>query len=185
MNNELNVGNIIKNIRINKNLLLKDIATKAGISSSMLSQIEKGTANPSLNTIKEIANALDVPLFKFFIESNDNKKNIFILKKNNRKTIVSKNIKYELVSPNTDTNLEFMEMTLNKKGTVSSLNPKSHEGEEIALVLKGKVLIQIEDCEAIMNEGDSVHIPPLKAHQWTNLNDDESVVIFVVTPPNF
>lgn len=66
MNKEINVGNIIKDIRIKKGIMLKEVAEKCGISSSMLSQIEKGNANPSLNTIREIARVLDVPLFKFF-----------------------------------------------------------------------------------------------------------------------
>ena len=55
MNKEVNVGLRIKNIRIEKNLLLKEVADRCGVSSSLLSQIEKGTANPSLNTIKAIA----------------------------------------------------------------------------------------------------------------------------------
>ena len=67
MDKEINVGAIIKRIRIEKGLLLKDVAEKCEISSSMLSQIEKGNANPSLNTIKSIAQALEIPLFKFFI----------------------------------------------------------------------------------------------------------------------
>ena len=62
MNKEINVGITIKNIRKAKKLLLKDVALKCGISSSMLSQIEKGNANPSLNTIKSIAQVLEVPL---------------------------------------------------------------------------------------------------------------------------
>ena len=59
MNKEINVGNTIKNIRTSKGILLKEVAEKCGISSSMLSQIEKGTANPSLNTIREIAHVFD------------------------------------------------------------------------------------------------------------------------------
>lgn len=68
MNKEVNIGITIKKIRNEKKMLLKDVAEKANISSSMLSQIEKGNANPSLNTLKTIAYVLEVPLFKFFIE---------------------------------------------------------------------------------------------------------------------
>ena len=39
MNKEVNVGMTIKNIRKSKKLLLKEVASKCGISSSMLSQI--------------------------------------------------------------------------------------------------------------------------------------------------
>mgnify|MGYP000041943461 CR=1 FL=1 len=81
MNKEINVGITIKNIRKAKKLLLKDVALKCGISSSMLSQIEKGNANPSLNTIKSIAQVLEVPLFKFFIDSEKENYEFHLLKK--------------------------------------------------------------------------------------------------------
>ena len=41
MNKEVNIGITIKKIRNEKKMLLKDVAEKANISSSMLSQIEK------------------------------------------------------------------------------------------------------------------------------------------------
>ncbi|EHO18370.1 hypothetical protein HMPREF9466_02327 [Fusobacterium necrophorum subsp. funduliforme 1_1_36S] len=85
MNYEINIGKTIKNIRISKGLLLKEVASKCDISSSMLSQIEKGNANPSLNTIKAIAQALEVPLFTFFINSEETKYTFHIVKKKREK----------------------------------------------------------------------------------------------------
>lgn len=185
MNKEINIGIAIKNIRKEKKLLLKDVANKCGISSSMLSQIEKGNANPSLNTIKTIANILEVPLFKFFIDSESEHNDIFILKRENRKIITAKNIVYELISPEVNTSIEFMKMTFNKKNAETSTRPIPHKGEEVALVLKGKVLLTIETLSKEMYEGDSVHIPSLKAHKWKNINNEESIVLFSVTPPEF
>ena len=80
----------------------------------MLSQIEKGNANPSLNTIKSIANVLNIPLFKLFLENTDQKSEINILKKEDRKIMSTKDIDYELITPNIPTNLEVMKMILNQ-----------------------------------------------------------------------
>lgn len=185
MNKEINVGNIIKNIRTEKGIMLKDVAEKCGISSSMLSQIEKGTANPSLNTIREIANVLEVPLFKFFLESEKKENNIAVLKKEDRKIITTRNVIYELLSPDVPTALECMKMVLNKKGSESSVEPAAHKGEEIAVLLRGKVRITIEDQFCDMEQGDSVHIPASKPHKWTNIGNERAVIIFSVTPPEF
>lgn len=68
--NQDNFYSKIKEYRIAKNLTIKELAEKANITSSMLSQIERGLANPSINTLKLIAQALDTPLFKFFIEDH-------------------------------------------------------------------------------------------------------------------
>jgi len=185
MNKKINVGLAIKNIRIKKKISLKEVAARSGISSSMLSQIEKGNANPSLNTIKSVANVLNIPLFKLFLENTDQKSEINILKKEDRKIMSTKDIDYELITPNVPTNLEVMKMTLKKKGSETSLTPKPHKGEEIALVLNGKVEIIIEESTATMVSGDSVYIPTAKNHKWKNLYDGESIIIFAVTPPEF
>ena len=165
MNKEINVGNVIKNIRIKKGIMLKEVAEKCGISSSMLSQIEKGNANPSLNTIREIAHVLDVPLFKFFLEPEKEENNIAILRKEDRKIISTKNVTYELLSPDVPTALECMKMVLPKKNSESSREPAAHKGEEIAVLLRGRVRITIENQFCDMEQGDSVHIPALKAHK--------------------
>lgn len=185
MNKEINVGNTIKNIRTSKGILLKEVAEKCGISSSMLSQIEKGTANPSLNTIREIAHVLEVPIFKFFMAPEKEEDKIAVLKKEKRKIIESENLRYELLSPEVKADIECMKMILKKDNSETSIKPKAHKGEEIAVLLKGKVRITIENQSAILEEGDSVHIPALKAHKWTNLTEDEAIIIFAVTPPEF
>ena len=40
----------------------------ADITPSMLSQIERGSANPSIQTLKVLAKALDVPTFSFYLK---------------------------------------------------------------------------------------------------------------------
>lgn len=185
MNKELNVGEIIKTIRKNKKIMLKDVAKKCNISSSMLSQIEKGYANPSLSTLKSISTALNEPLFKFFIEPYKELPKINILKKEDRKIITTKKIKYELLSPEGTKNIEFMKMIFSKKNSETSNKPMAHKGEEVAVVLKGHVKLIFEDYFEILEIGDSVQIPALTPHKWVNLSDEESVVIFAVTPPEF
>ena len=61
-----NLGLRIQSIRQKQNLTLKEVADKANITSSMLSQLERGKANPSVETLRKEASALEVPLFAFF-----------------------------------------------------------------------------------------------------------------------
>lgn len=185
MCNEIDIGIKIKDIRIKKGILIKDLAKKCGISSSMLSQIEKGNANPSLNTIKSIAKELEVPIFQFFIEDEENIKKINILKERDRKIIYTREVTYELLSPEGTSNIEFIRMILNEKDLESSIEPMPHKGEEVAFLLSGKAEITIFNQSAVMYEGDSIHIPALAPHKWKNLHDKESIIIFAVTPPEF
>ena len=185
MNKEINVGITIKNIRKAKKLLLKDVALKCGISSSMLSQIEKGNANPSLNTIKSIAQVLEVPLFKFFIDSEKENYEFHLLKKDDRKIISTEYVTYELLSPDVETNIECMQMTLIGKNAETSVKPMAHKGEEIAVLLNGKVKLTIGKFSVVLSSGDSIHIPSMAPQKWTNLHSEKSVVIFSVSHPEF
>lgn len=184
MESELNIGLIIKNFRTEKEMTIKDLAENAQITSSMLSQIERGQANPSLNTIRLIAQALDIPLFKFFIENENNEMSGLIVTPEKRKHIISEGIEYELLTPTLDSAIEFMQLTL-IPGTSTVKKPLSHKGEEVAIVIEGSVVIHIEENDYIMNKGDSIRIPAQTRHAWSNENGRNAIIIFAVTPPEF
>lgn len=57
----LALGEKIRIIRNEKNLSLQELADKVGISLSYLSEIERGTVYPALNTLKRVADGLDIP----------------------------------------------------------------------------------------------------------------------------
>jgi len=57
MDHELQIGQKIRSLRLDQGMTLKELAAKAGITPSMLSQIESGQANPSLMTIRLLSKA--------------------------------------------------------------------------------------------------------------------------------
>jgi len=59
---EIDLGGKLRLIRKNKGLTLSEIAEETGISSSYLSEIERGNVKPSISTIKKIAKVLGVPV---------------------------------------------------------------------------------------------------------------------------
>ena len=69
---ELNraVAENIKRIRKSKKLSMERLATEAGVSRSMLGQIERGEANPSVGILGKLAKALKVPA-EVLLENDD------------------------------------------------------------------------------------------------------------------
>jgi len=49
------LGPRIRTLRLQRRLTLQDVAAKAGITPSALSQIERNHSNPTLSTLKAIA----------------------------------------------------------------------------------------------------------------------------------
>lgn len=183
----INIGKKIAEFRNAQNLTIKSLAEKASITSSMLSQIERGLANPSINSLKMISKALNIQLFTLFIEDNNTED--LIVRKDDRKTMNLESnhgeiISYELLSPDLKGEIEFSLMELTPQSQ-SSINPLAHEGEEVALVLSGSIDIFLNDQKVTLYEGDSIRIPKHTAHRWINNYQLLAKVVFAVTPPTF
>ncbi|MEF9992590.1 MAG: helix-turn-helix domain-containing protein [Romboutsia sp.] len=183
--NEVNISKNIMEHRKSKNLTIKELANLTGVTSSLLSQIEKGSANPSINTLKQISKALDIPLFNFFINKNINE-NLVVRKDSRKKIMFSEDdsFAYELLTPNSQGTIEFMLMKIPARGS-SSKELFSHKGEEVAYVIKGSVSLYVMNTIIELNCGDSIKILPHSNHKWENNSDSDCEVIFAVTPPSF
>lgn len=72
----MNIGERIRNFRLQKALSQGDIEKRTGLLRCYLSRVENGHTIPSLDTLAKIATAMDVPLAQFFadgIPENGNK----------------------------------------------------------------------------------------------------------------
>ena len=176
------LGKKIKTFRQSKKLTSKALACQAQITPSMLSQIERGQATPSLNTIRLLAQALDEPIYRFFLDTpnitND------VVRKKERVKLISQGIQYESLTPDMDGIIEMMQLTL-PNNTSNCQEPLGHKGEEIALVQEGTVTLTLGTETCILQAGDSVRIKSEIKHQWSNHHDIPAVIIFAVSPPSF
>ena len=65
----------IKTLRFVRNLTQGQLAKKAKLSQSMLSEIERGIKDPSLSTLVKLAKALDVKVVELFTTSRNHVRN--------------------------------------------------------------------------------------------------------------
>jgi transcriptional regulator with XRE-family HTH domain/quercetin dioxygenase-like cupin family protein len=66
----LTIGDKLRTARLNQNMSLRELAEKAEVSASLLSQIENGKANPSVRSLYSIAAALSLPVDSFLPNNN-------------------------------------------------------------------------------------------------------------------
>lgn len=60
------IGEVIRNMRKDRNLTLKQLATKTQLSVSLISQIERAESSASIASLFKIAHALGAPMKEFF-----------------------------------------------------------------------------------------------------------------------
>ena len=182
---DLNIGKKIQELRTRKALSIRKLSSIAGITPSMLSQIENEQVNPSINTLRAFADALEAPLYHFFREESEDQP---VVTPNLRKTIGRKDepdVLYELLTPDTRGSIEFCMMVIPASSSSSS-HAQSHVGEEVAFLYSGETVeLEIDTRRFTLRQGDSVRIPPQAQHIWHNHTNAPVQVIFAITPPSF
>lgn len=178
----IDIGKKVEKYRKNKDMNIRELAQLAEITPSMLSQIERGLATPSIQTLKMLAKSLDVPTFCFLLEETNVAD--LVVRSKDRKKMVIENLSYELLSPDFNGNLASAIMHV-PPNTSSSEKLLEHKGEEIAFILEGKIKIYLNEDEFVLEAGDSVKIPAHMNHKWENASSQNATVLFSVTPPSF
>lgn len=182
---DMNLGERIRDLRTLRGMSIRKLAQAAGITPSMLSQIENEQVNPSIQTLRSLARVMDVPLYSFFQEE---RREETVVTPESRMTIGRKtepDVIYELLTPDTQGTIEFCMMIIPPRAASGAL-PQSHRGEETAFFHAGQ-LVELEMAGRVysMKPGDSVRIPADCPHRWRNPSDEAAQVIFALSPPSF
>lgn len=177
------LGNKIRKLRISKGMNLTVFAKKIGKTPSYLSQVERGMASPSIMALREIAKALNVPMFYFLI---DDRKQSIIVRKNKRKVLQfsKSHLTYELLSPDVSNRIQMIRTRI-EIGASSCSKPLSHESEECTLVMEGKMKIEIGDDFFVLEEGDSIYYLASIPHKITSIGNKDLIIISAVSHNNF
>lgn len=196
------LGARIRNRRREIDKTLKEVSEEVGVTASFLSMVERGKANMALNTLKQLADALMVPVLYFLSENwNEGKRdNLFT----NHEEGIARNVDYpplmkvderpKLTLPASGVELQLLTHTLtqNLAAFISRLSPGkelpahryARSCEEFRYLLSGSLMVKLNSGEFIMNRGDTIHFPCSGFQGEKCLSQDEDAVwISVVSPP--
>jgi transcriptional regulator with XRE-family HTH domain len=179
----VSIGQRMRTIRTLRGLSSSDLAKAAGVSRGLISQLELDRANPSIDTLRRIAAALESPIASFFDETPANG---VVVRKDERKTmrVPRSGLTYQLLTPDLNRQIEFILIEL-EPGQEGSRTPFGHAGEEAALVLEGKLHVWIGDAEHALAAGDSISFNSGVPHRIANLGRRRTVLVSAITPPHF
>ncbi|RKD31948.1 cupin domain-containing protein [Thermohalobacter berrensis] len=182
---EINIGSKIRSLRKSMNMSISDLSKKSGISTGLISQIERNMVVPSIESLWKISKGLNVSIGYFFNEKNKVPINP-IVRKDQRKKIITANSNaiYELLVPDLNRKIEFLYITI-EPGDSTTKELIQHEGEECGIVIKGKLLIKTELKDYILEEGDSIYLDSSTPHRYINIGDKPCISIWAMTPPSF
>ena len=182
------LGQRIRQLRLARGMIAADLASRAGVSPSFLSQVERGLATPSLKVLNALANALEVTVAAL-VEGDPreqygvNDRIAEIVRVDARKVMRrASGPDYQLLSPDLRGQIEFILVEL---AAGDAAMPASHEGEEQVVVLRGALTLEVAGQRFALQAGDAVRFDPSQPHRTLNQGAEPVVYVSASTPPSF
>lgn len=171
----------IRELRQHKKLSLRKLAELAQVSPGLISQVERGLTQPSLDTLRQIARALDTPLFSLL---EDNLERVAVVREHERMTLHSASgVQYRRISPGFG-KIEILEGFL-PPGGASVGERWSHPAEECVVVTQGRLMVDVDGHIHCLETGDSCYFDSSLPHAYRNPYDQDVRFIVAITPPSY
>jgi transcriptional regulator with XRE-family HTH domain len=172
----------VRELRRKKGWTLEETSAACGVSRSMLSEIERGRANPTLAVAYRIALAFGMSLGDL-VELPDATHRIDVIRADDRTYHFrsDRHCRIRTLSPlYLEKAVEFYEIVLRPGGSLKS-SPHFEGARELLTVRRGTVRVSSGEDTAELGGGDSAHYPADVAHAIENHGRDEAVLFLVVT----
>ena len=177
------IGEGIRRERQRRGMTLAQLASQVGLTVSAISQIERGASDPSISSLRRIAQAFDIPMFQFLVGSP--RRDIVVRRAQRTKlTFPDRDLQYELVSADTSGEFEVLSLVM-APGVSTAAVAAEHAAEECSLVLRGRMLVEVAGAFYDLEAGDSIKIHRNLPHRFVNDSEAETEVITVLSPPRF
>ncbi len=179
----MNIGDKIKQLRVKNGLTQEELANRCELSKGFISQLERDLTSPSIATLMDILESLGTNLKDFFNETVNEK---VVFKKDDVFVKEDSELGYEirwLVSNAQKNMMEPILITISHNGSSEIDNP--HDGEEFGYVVSGAITVCLGNNKFKVKKGESFYFKPSSPHKITNAAKNDSVVLWVSSPPNF
>ena len=171
----------VRDLRKEREWSLDSLAQASGVSRSMLSQIERGQANPTLAVAFRIARAFGLTLVDL-VEAPASASSIQIIRADDKAHTYRSDSQCQIrtLSPlNLEKDVEFYELRLRGGGGELRSAPHFEGTREFLAVEKGRVRVESGKDSAELREGDSATYRADVPHAIINVGKPEAVVFLV------
>lgn len=194
------LGQRLSTLRKERGLSGAELAARVGLSRSLISQIERGAASPSIDTLYRIAATLDVPVGVFFnggpqladlpATSRVTTSNGLVPRQlpavihpeeRLRLMLPQSSIVHELLTPLSCRDIQVVWSELGpKEGGLAK--PYSHQGTQVVLVIEGELTAIVGDMEYVLGPYSSITLDSSVPHRLTNRGSQPVVIVTIMTP---
>jgi transcriptional regulator with XRE-family HTH domain len=182
------IGEHLRARRHELGLSLRDLADRLGVSPSLISQIERGRANPSVSTLYQLVGELDVSLDELLFEERRSTEAAApaaggpIQRSTTRHRIrLASGVIWERLTTESEPGVEFLYVVYEVGGASSPEEAfQRHNGHEWGYVLSGTLQVTVGFRQYLLEAGDSLSLDSTTPHRLANVGDTPVHAIWFV-----
>jgi transcriptional regulator with XRE-family HTH domain len=178
---EIRVGDRLREIRSELGLSIRALAEVSGLNVNTLSLIENGRTSPSVGTLQQLAQSLQVPITTFFETDHGEKKVVFQKNGVRPRAAFAHGLMEDLGAGMPRFGAEPLIVTLNPEAD-SGKNPIVHTGREFMYCIEGHIAYTVDGETYSLEPGDSLLFEAYLSHRWRNLDKTPSRALMVLCP---
>jgi transcriptional regulator with XRE-family HTH domain len=185
---ELGIGEKIRQMRQNLDLSVQELAEKTGLSKALISQIEREQVSPPISTLLKVAAGLGTDISFFFQEEAANPKTSLV-RSHERLVSQRRQVQGKAYLGYAYEALAFKKAFKHMEPFLVTFDPKpedevirfSHDGEEFAFVLEGRLEFTTDTERIVLEPGDSLYFDSDQLHGFRALDDSPARALVTVS----
>jgi transcriptional regulator with XRE-family HTH domain len=178
---EIRVGDRLRDIRSGLGLSIRALAELSKLNVNTLSLIENGRTSPSVSTLQQLAQSLNVPITAFFETDHGEKKVVFQKNGVRPRATFTFGLMEDLGAGMPRFGAEPLIVTLNP-GADSGKAPIVHTGREFAYCVDGQISYTVDAETYLLEPGDSLLFEAYLPHHWRNPGTTPARAVLVLCP---
>jgi quercetin dioxygenase-like cupin family protein/DNA-binding XRE family transcriptional regulator len=178
---EINVGRRLRELRTLRGISIRALAEQSGLNVNTLSLIENQHTSPSVSTLQQVAQSLQVPISVFF-EIDHGDKLVVHHRAGTRPQVAFTHGSIEDLGAGMNRfGVEPLVVTLAPNAD-SGKTPIVHTGREFVYCLEGHIVYTVDTETYLLEPGDSLLFEAYLPHHWKNLGASPSRNLLVLCP---
>lgn len=202
------LGTRLKELRTHAGLSLRELARQAGVSPSLVSQIENGKSRPSVSTLYSFARLLNVPVDELFDadasaltnvpageaggvdgphdpanawQPSEYATRISVIHPSHRAHLhMEEGVQWERLAATPERDVNFMKITYAPGAASTEGGPMTHDGYEYGYVLSGVLEVTVGNEIFVLREGESLGFDSTIPHVFRNIGETDFQGIWFV-----
>ena len=180
-----NIGHHLRELRRRRQLSSRELASRAGVSHSTISLIERDRMSPSIDTLGAVVDALGTTLVEFFTGLRGTRAHSPVYRPEDLVEIGNpEEISYRVIGFNHPARkMQVLVESYKPGGDTGAIF--SHDAQEAGLVLEGRIELTVGDQAWVLEAGDGYYFDSNSPHRFRNLGTGMARIISAITPPSY